>query len=66
MIETPYAVVKDGKITGEIKYLNALEEEQFNIAHAATLVEMTKLFLRSSTSATRVSLTLSVAKMCTT
>ena len=39
MIETPYAVVKNGKITGEIKYLNALEEENFKIAHAATLVE---------------------------
>ena len=36
MIETPYAVVKDGKITDEIKYLNALEEESYNIAHAAT------------------------------
>ncbi|MCE9644285.1 DNA-directed RNA polymerase subunit beta [Candidatus Parcubacteria bacterium] len=35
MIETPYAKVVDGKITGEIAYLNALEEEQFNIAHAA-------------------------------
>ncbi|MBX4195560.1 DNA-directed RNA polymerase subunit beta [Candidatus Parcubacteria bacterium] len=38
MIETPYAVVRDGAITGEIKYLNALEEEQYNIAHAATPV----------------------------
>ena len=38
MIETPYAVVKNGKITGEIKYLNALEEENFSIAHAATPV----------------------------
>jgi len=36
MIETPYAKVKNGKITGEIAYLNALEEESFNIAHAAT------------------------------
>lgn len=36
MIETPYGKVKDGKITGEIVYLNALEEEKFNIAHAAT------------------------------
>jgi len=35
MIETPYAKVVGGKITGEIAYLNALEEEQFNIAHAA-------------------------------
>ncbi|OHA92176.1 MAG: DNA-directed RNA polymerase subunit beta [Candidatus Zambryskibacteria bacterium RIFCSPLOWO2_02_FULL_51_21] len=39
MIETPYAVVKDGKITKEIKFLNALEEEDFYIAHAATPVE---------------------------
>jgi len=39
MIETPYATVKDGKITGEVLFLNALEEENFNIAHAATPVE---------------------------
>lgn len=36
MIETPYAKVKNGKITSEIDYLNALEEEQYVIAHAAT------------------------------
>ena len=36
MIETPYAKVKNGVITDEIKYLNALEEENFKIAHAAT------------------------------
>ncbi|MFA6338794.1 MAG: DNA-directed RNA polymerase subunit beta [Candidatus Paceibacterota bacterium] len=36
MIETPYAKVKNGKITSEIEYLNALEEEQYHIAHAAT------------------------------
>ncbi len=35
MIETPYAKVVKGKITGEIVYLNALEEEGYNIAHAA-------------------------------
>jgi len=34
IIETPYVKVKKGKITGEIQYLNALEEEQYNIAHA--------------------------------
>ena len=34
IIETPYIKVKNGKITGEISYLNALEEEKFNIAHA--------------------------------
>jgi DNA-directed RNA polymerase subunit beta len=39
MIETPYAKVKHGVITDEIKYLNALEEENFKIAHAATRVD---------------------------
>jgi DNA-directed RNA polymerase subunit beta len=39
MIETPYAVIENGKITGEIKFLNALEEENFNIAHAAIPVD---------------------------
>jgi DNA-directed RNA polymerase subunit beta len=33
VIETPYAIVKDGKITGRIQYLNALEEENYCIAH---------------------------------
>ncbi|MBV9159271.1 MAG: DNA-directed RNA polymerase subunit beta [Candidatus Kaiserbacteria bacterium] len=36
IIETPYAKVENGKITKEIAYLNALEEENFPIAHAAT------------------------------
>jgi DNA-directed RNA polymerase subunit beta len=36
IIETPYIKVKNGKITGEIVYLNALEEEKYNIAHAGT------------------------------
>ncbi|MFA6095449.1 MAG: DNA-directed RNA polymerase subunit beta [Candidatus Paceibacterota bacterium] len=36
MIETPYAKVKGGKVTKEIVYLNALEEENYKIAHAAT------------------------------
>jgi len=36
IIETPYAKVEKGIITKEIKYLNALEEEQYAIAHAAT------------------------------
>lgn len=35
MLETPYVKVKDGKVTKEIVYLNALEEEQYKIAHAA-------------------------------
>jgi len=35
MIETPYAKVKNGKITKEVVYMNALEEENHKIAHAA-------------------------------
>jgi len=34
IIETPYIKVKNGKITGEVFYLNALDEEKYNIAHA--------------------------------
>ena len=34
IIETPYVKVKNGKITSEVVYLNALEEERYNIAHA--------------------------------
>ncbi len=33
MIETPYVKVVNGKITKEIVYMDALEEEQYNIAH---------------------------------
>jgi len=39
MIETPYAKVKNGKVTSEIHYLNALEEENFAIAHGATIYD---------------------------
>jgi DNA-directed RNA polymerase subunit beta len=35
IIETPYAKVEKGVVTDEIVYLNAHEEENFNIAHAA-------------------------------
>ncbi|MBI5140544.1 MAG: DNA-directed RNA polymerase subunit beta [Candidatus Vogelbacteria bacterium] len=35
IIETPYIKVKNGKITGEVTYMNALEEEDYKIAHAA-------------------------------
>ncbi len=34
IIETPYIKVVKGKITSEVVYLNALEEEKYNIAHA--------------------------------
>ena len=36
MIETPYVRIKNGKATGEIVYLDALEEEKFKIAHGGS------------------------------
>ncbi|MBI2482216.1 MAG: DNA-directed RNA polymerase subunit beta [Candidatus Vogelbacteria bacterium] len=36
IIEVPYAKVKNGVITNEIVYLNALDEEKYAIAHAGT------------------------------
>ncbi len=39
MIETPYVKVKNGKVTDEVVYLNASEEEGYSIAHAATPVD---------------------------
>jgi DNA-directed RNA polymerase beta' subunit len=35
-LETPYLRVKNGKITGEVVWLDALTEEQYRIAHAAS------------------------------
>lgn len=35
IIETPYVKVEKGVVTDEIVYMNAHEEEKFNIAHAA-------------------------------
>ncbi len=39
IIETPYIKVNKGKVTNEVQYLNALEEEKYTIAHAATPVK---------------------------
>lgn len=39
IIETPYIKVKNAKITGEVQYLNALEEDKYNIAHAGILYD---------------------------
>jgi DNA-directed RNA polymerase subunit beta len=38
-IQTPYIKVKNGAITTEIEYLNALDEERAYIAHAATALD---------------------------
>ena len=35
IIETPYRKVKNGQITSEVVYLNALEEENYAIAHGS-------------------------------
>jgi len=34
LIETPYIKVKDGKVTGEVEYLNAVAEVRHTIAHS--------------------------------
>ncbi len=39
IIETPYVKVKNGKVTGEVVYLNALEEESYNITHAGVRID---------------------------
>lgn len=39
IIETPYVKVEKGKVTDEVVFLNAHEEEPFNIAHAATDID---------------------------
>ncbi len=39
LIETPYIKVKDGRVTGQIEYLNAVAEVNYNIAHAGIGVD---------------------------
>jgi DNA-directed RNA polymerase subunit beta len=39
VIETPYVKVKNGQVSEEVVYLNALEEEEHTIAHAATPID---------------------------
>ncbi|MEK7482218.1 MAG: DNA-directed RNA polymerase subunit beta [Patescibacteria group bacterium] len=38
-IETPYFKVKNGRVTDELHYLNAYEEERYNIAHGGVAVD---------------------------
>jgi DNA-directed RNA polymerase subunit beta len=38
-IETPYRVVNDGRVSGEVKYLSALDEERLSIAQANAQVD---------------------------
>jgi len=39
-VQTPYRKVADGKLTDEIEYLSADEEEEFTIAQASTIVDL--------------------------
>jgi DNA-directed RNA polymerase subunit beta len=47
IIETPYVKVEKGKITKEIIYMNALEEERHIIAHAGNVLDETGKFVSS-------------------
>ncbi len=47
IIETPYAKVVKGKITKEVVYMNALEEERYVIAHAGNEYDSTNTFVQS-------------------
>ncbi len=38
-LETPYFKVEKGKVTNKIHYLNAFEEERFNIAHGGVKID---------------------------
>ena len=38
-LETPYYKVKKGRVTSELHYLTAYEEEKFNIAHAGVPID---------------------------
>jgi DNA-directed RNA polymerase subunit beta len=44
-IETPYRVVKDGRVLNEIRYLTAIEEEQYIIAQANAPIDAQGKFL---------------------
>jgi len=47
-IETPYRTVKDGKVTGEVKYLSALDEENLSIAQANAPIGEDGRYVRST------------------
>jgi len=38
-IETPYFKVEKGKVTSELRYLSAYEEEKYNITHGGTQID---------------------------
>ena len=46
-IETPYRVVKDGRVTSEMRWLSASEEEGYAVAQANTMVDKNGKFVES-------------------
>jgi DNA-directed RNA polymerase subunit beta len=44
-IETPYRVVKNGRVTGDIRYLSAFEEDKYVIAQANAAIDAKGRFL---------------------
>jgi len=44
-LETPYRRVKKGRVTDEIVYLNAFEEQRVNIAHASVALDKKGYFI---------------------
>jgi DNA-directed RNA polymerase subunit beta len=52
-IETPYRVVSDSTVSGEVRYLSALDEEKLAIAQASADVDESGRFLREVVQARR-------------
>ena len=50
-IETPYFKVEKGKVTSDVHYLNAYEEEKYNIAHGGTMIDDKKVIISSKVEA---------------
>jgi len=52
-LETPYFKVKNGKVTSEVHYLSAIEEERHNITHAGVLLGKDRKILEEEVEARR-------------
>ena len=50
-IETPYRKVKNGRVTGEVVFFDAIQEEKYNIAHGGTPIGNDGRFLEKKVQA---------------
>ncbi|TSC67697.1 MAG: DNA-directed RNA polymerase subunit beta [Parcubacteria group bacterium Gr01-1014_66] len=48
LLETPYVRVENGRVTGEVAYLNAVAETKYNIAHAGVKVDESGMLMQDS------------------